>query len=142
MNRKPSSVFTPPLGQWSTSLINATEACPATEQVTLRSNVHLCCVSVAICVCVPRLEFPWQPTVDWQDRHSVRHIKNKQRQGDTNTLQIHTADTHCLGQQGGLASSAVLVRGSEQQQRVAPSAAPSVHRAVLHARAGEGVHTR
>lgn len=92
------------------------------------------------------MNFYWQSTEDSQDNHGVRHIKNKHRQGRhaerQNTLTNTHADTHCLGQQGGLAATTVLVRGSKLQQKVAPSAAPSVHWALLHAGLWVGVHTR
>lgn len=99
-------------------------------------------IKCALVLCVngnvsPVLNIHWLPTEYWQDNHSVRQIKNKHRQGDTQKDITHTRthahrDTHCLGQQGGLAATTVLVRASKLQQKVAPSAAPSVHR-TLHA---------
>lgn len=53
-------------------------------------------------------------------------LENTNRETKRETKHTHT---HCLGHRGGLAAATVQVRSSELQERVAPSAAPSAHRA-------------
>lgn len=53
-------------------------------------------------------------------------FENTNRETKRETKHTHT---HCLGHRGGLAAATVQVRGSELWERVAPSAAPSAHRA-------------
>lgn len=75
------------------------------QQVSLRSNVHLC----VNCIASPVLNFHWQPSEGWQDYHSVRHIKKKNTQKNNNidrerhreTTGTNTqTNTHCLGAAG------------------------------------------
>ena len=53
-------------------------------------------------------------------------LENTNRETKRETKHTHI---HCLGHQGGLAAATVQVRSSKLRGRVAPSAAPSAHRA-------------